>query len=583
MLRCSLSPTPRHAATTRYPAGGREEAPEPTPPPLPRGRETRPGVSEALLHFYLFFLAPRPAGSGNSASEPAASVTRRAPSPRTGRLRAAPRGGRRRGRAAAGRDPALPAARQGDIRNGGPATAQRFSPPHRAHAAARDAPRPLPPSGRTPRPAGRTAAASSPLLGRPQAGSRRRRPRTLLPALPSAAPVGPGPRRPAWRSPPIRRRQGAGRPLASGCRSGPAAAARPLPRPRAAVPAAPGPAPRSAPGTGSVPSPVPPLRLPSSSVFDVRPLPAAPFPAPRPRGGAAAQVLTAAPLEGSGGGGGAERRPREKKVRTRKYTRHAAARSAGKHPRPSTTMRGRFASAPPQRNFSLRPRKETRPPAPSPQPRRDTGPRTPRQVRRRRRGETRGGGEVKGARLPPARHGGRAKRGCAGGCLPEPAGRMERRRWREASRSGRRARAVAHAEERSRAARPSGRGGAGPPPARPPGAAFPRSVPSAPSARPPGAAFPRSARPPGAAFARSAPSAQPPQRRPTPGSRLPTLSPLRAARTIPGSLLPTLSPLSAARPPATPSGQPPQRRPPSRRRLHLSGLCLSPTPLLPCR
>lgn len=114
---------------------------EPTPPPLPPGGKPdteKRGVSEALLHFILLSLALRPVGTGSSASEPAVrlrgTVTWKArpagspaggdaPPHRPGPLPAAPRGGRRRrGWAAAGRDPALPAARRGTIQNGGPAT-----------------------------------------------------------------------------------------------------------------------------------------------------------------------------------------------------------------------------------------------------------------------------------------------------------------------------------------------------------------------------------------------------------------------------------------------------------------------------
>lgn len=295
--------------------------------------------------------------------------------------------------------------------------------PHRAHGAARDTrPPPAPPvvtAGR-PSPAPFGARRLRPILRSPAASERTRRPAGPVPpsvrsppwpSLPPGrgrpAPVPARPARPrplAGRSPPSGGgcRRGAGRPLASGCRTVPAAgASAPV-----ATGSRRGAAPRAPLGAGGdfVPSPFPLPRLPSSFAFDGRHGPAPPSLVP------AARARTAgAGAGGLRGSGGRRRRGRGgegRKVRTRKYTRPAAARR--EHPRPHTQQCG---AAPPPPSATFPPALEK--PAGRPLP----------AAAHRRPGRCGAGGsarpakeEVKGARLPPARHGGRAERGCAGGC-----------------------------------------------------------------------------------------------------------------------------------------------------------------------
>lgn len=287
----------------RQPAGPPSLPPpaKPTPPPLPPGvkadKEKR-GVLEALQHFYLFSLALRPVGTGNSASRTHPRRRGRTPAPpqRPGPLAAAPP------RADSGR--LRPRSPFGAARNHSkwrPRHHSRLNPPHRAHGAARDTrqrrpPRPLAPArtgGSYRRPVkpralrGAPPHPRSPLPGHltadtPPGGSHASVGPLSSPAFPSA---GPRALRTGLRPPP-RPQRFARRPSrsAGGARAAPwrraaAASPRPLPgrylgpsRRRRSGGSRRGAAPRTPLGGGGRlrPFTLPVLRLLSSFVFDVR-------------------------------------------------------------------------------------------------------------------------------------------------------------------------------------------------------------------------------------------------------------------------------------------------------------------------
>ncbi|XP_065487550.1 basic proline-rich protein-like [Caloenas nicobarica] len=421
----------------------------------------------------------------------------------------------RRGRTAAARDPGSPFGAARNHSKWRPRHHSRLNPPA---PRTRRPPRPLAPArpgGSYRRPVepralrGAPPHTHSPLPGHltadaPPGGSPASVRPLSSPAFPSAGPpaLRAGLRPPAHPPPCPQRFARWPPPSAGGARAAPwrraaAASPRPLPgrylgpgRRRRAGGSRRGPAPRTPLGGGGRlrPFSLPLLRLLSSFVFDVRSGAAIPVP-PSWSGcrGSGADSRTG----GSSGFARGQRLPAEEGAQSGGEGKKGA--NPEVHP-PRRRPQGNTRAQTQQCGATSPPPPVTSPPA-SEKPacrsllaaargRRAADPSAPRQVRHRREVETRRRprreGEVKGARLPPARHGGRAKRGCACGCrggeagagaggthpptgtpaggtLPSrAAGRMERRRKRAAA--GRREPVVTPGRRRQ-AARRGGGGG----------------------------------------------------------------------------------------------------------------------------